>query len=49
MLLRSFAHKEIYMTSFADLIATGLFPHIVIDTLFVAVTLGVMIKFLRRI
>jgi len=37
------------MTSYADLIATGLFPHIVIDTLFVAVLLGVMLKFLRRI
>jgi len=36
------------MNQFADLIATGLLPHIVIDTLFVGVCLGVMLKFLRN-
>jgi len=37
------------MTPFADLIATGLLPHIVINTLFVAVLLGVVVKFLRNV
>jgi len=37
------------MTSFADLIATGLLPRIVLETLFVAVLLGVMVKFLKRV
>jgi len=37
------------MTQYADILATGLFPHIVVDVLFVSVILGVMLKFLRRI
>lgn len=37
------------MTQFADLIASGLLPHIVIDTLFVGIVLGVMLKFLRNV
>jgi len=36
------------MSLFADFIATGLLPHIVLDTLFVALFLGVMVKFLRQ-
>jgi len=36
------------MTQFADLIATGLLPHIVLDTLFVSVLLGLTVRFLRR-
>lgn len=36
------------MSLFADLIATSLLPHIVIDILFVAIVLGVPYRFLKN-
>lgn len=37
------------MTQFADLIATSLLPNILMPLLFVAVVLGVTIRFLRNL